>query len=75
MFMQLCDPIPSSERRKEGRGTEEAHSAHVSTAAAFHNILKSTDRRVEGWWRQSVRAEECGKAEPWEGEEKRNNVP
>lgn len=79
MFMQLCDPIPSSERRKEGRrGVEprrRTHSAHVSTAAAFHNILKSTDRWVEGRQRRSVRAEECGKLGPWEGEERRNDVP
>lgn len=60
--MQLCDPIPSGAGRKEGRRAKEAHthSAHVSTAAAFHNILKSIDRWVEGRWGRSVRAEECG---------------
>lgn len=75
MFMQLCDPIPSSERGKEGGAWRRTHCAHVSTAAAFHNILKSTDRWVEGRRRRSVRVEECGKEGPWEGEEKRNDVP
>lgn len=50
MFPLLCDPNFRAARRRGGGAWSRggAHGNHVSTAAAFHNILKSGDRRVEG---------------------------
>lgn len=38
MFMQLSDPIPSSERRKEGLGAEEAHTV-LTCQQLLHFII------------------------------------